>query len=157
MKCVAVLSVLLVISFFGVSSYAQGRVSGESVVRGVVSDATGAPLPGATVQIQGTREGVSTDLNGAYSIRARQGDVLVFSFVGMLPEEVRVGAAAVINVALKDDSELLEEAVSIGYGFQKRSLLTNSITKVSSEEFEHSPQQSAIAQLQGKVPGCLCK
>ena len=153
MKCVAVLSVLLVISFFGVSSYAQGRVSGESVVRGVVSDATGAPLPGATVQIQGTREGVSTDLNGAYSIRARQGDVLVFSFVGMLPEEVRVGAAAVINMTLKDDSELLEEAVSIGYGFQKRSLLTNSITKVSSEEFEHSPQQSAIAQLQGKVPG----
>ena len=153
LRRVAGMMAVLLISLIGLTSRAQGKLDGESVVRGVVSDASGAPLPGATVRVQGHAGGVVTDLDGAYSIKAGQGDVLVFSFVGMLSEEVKVGKAAVINVSLKDDSELLDEAVSIGYGTQKRSLVTNSITKVSSVEFEHSPQQSMIAQLQGRVPG----
>ena len=153
LKCLTGMLVLFLIPFIGNPSRAQGRLAEETVIRGVVTDAAGAPLPGATVQIRGTQKGVSTDLDGAYSIKAREGDVLVYSFIGMQPEEVRVGKSALINIGLRDDAEWLEEAVAIGYGTQKRSLLTNSVTKVSSEEFEHSPQQSVAAQLQGKVPG----
>lgn len=153
LMCAAGLMALLLGFLTGGPSYAQGRSSGDSYVHGVVSDATGAPLPGATVQVRGTAGGVITDLDGAYSIKATKGDVLVFSFVGLLSEDVTVGTSSVINVVLQDDSELLDEAVSIGYGTQKRSLVTNSITKVSSKEFERSPQQSIAGQLQGKVPG----
>ena len=122
-------------------------------VRGMVSDASGAALPGATVQVKGTLVGVSTDGTGSYTINTRRGETLVFSFVGMKAQEVAVGESAVINVVLEDDTTYLDEAVSIGYGTQQRSLVTTAITKVSSKEFEHSPQQNALAQLQGKVPG----
>ncbi|MCF0175599.1 MAG: TonB-dependent receptor [Bacteroidales bacterium] len=132
---------------------ASAQNTGGNTVSGTVFDQTGAPLPGATVQIKGTSKGVMSDTGGKYSLNAKKGDVLLYSFMGMLPEEVTVGDAAIVNVTLKDDAELLEEAVSIGYGSQSRALLTNSITKVSASEFDHSPQQDVLAQLQGKVPG----
>lgn len=126
---------------------------GNSEIKGTVSDESGSPLPSATIQIKGTSNGTSTDLDGRYTISANEGDILVYTFIGMLSKEVKVGKSAVVNVVLEEDTNLLEEAVSIGYGTQKRTLLTTSITKVSAEEFEKSPQQNALAQLQGKVPG----
>ncbi len=132
----------------------NAQTKGDPVmVRGKVMDSSGAPLPSATVQIKGTSKGVSADFDGNYSISAKVGDVLVYTFTGMETKEVTVGTSPVVNVSLEDDLLLLDEAVSIGYGKQARSLLTNSITKVGAEEFEHSPQQNAISQLQGKVPG----
>ncbi len=126
---------------------------GGMTVHGLVSDVSGAPLPGATVQVKGTTTGVSTDQGGAYSINTRKGATLVFSFMGMTPQEIRVGESVLINVVLEEDAAFLEEAVSIGYGTQQRSLVTTAITKVGAKEFEHAPQQNAMAQLQGKVPG----
>ena len=131
-------------------AFSQGK---PVTVTGVITDSAGKPLPAATVQVKGSRTGVSSDLDGFYTINARQGDVLVYSFIGTISKEETVGTSSVMDVRLEDDSELLEEAVSIGYGKQQRSLLTNSITRVSSMEFEHSPQQDAMAQLSGKVPG----
>lgn len=135
---------------FQLTALAQTK---SSQILGNISDGNGEPLPGATVQIKGTNNGSSADLDGMFTISAKQGDVLVFSFVGFLSQEVKVGKSNVINVVLEEDTTLLEEAVSIGYGTQTRALLTTSITKVSSKEFEKSPQQNALAQLQGKVPG----
>ncbi len=129
-----------------VTSYAQ-NISGQ------VCDISGNPLPGASVQIKGTLSGVITDLDGLYSIAAKEGDVLVYSFIGMIPSEVIIGKNANINVTLKDDPTLLEEAVSIGYSTQFKSLVTNSIQKVGPKEFEQTPSQNALTQLQGKVPG----
>ena len=128
---------------------AQNRAS----VIGAISDSNGDPLPSATVQIKGTSTGTSADLDGRYEIKAKEGDILLFTFMGFLPQEVKVGKSSVINVVLEEDTTLLEEAVSIGYGTQTRALLTTSITKVGAKEFEKSPQQNALAQLQGKVPG----
>lgn len=125
----------------------------EIIVTGIVTDQSGAPLPGAGVQIKGTTSGEITREDGTYSIAVSKRQTLVFSFIGMETAEVQVLDNNVINVVLEADAQLLEEAVSIGYGTQSRSLLTNSITRVSSEEFMRSPQQDAIAQLQGKVPG----
>ena len=153
-KMAMVSLLVIILSVTGTPSFAQGRTSGDAVtVSGTILDDNGFTLPGATVQIKGTAFGVNTDIDGQYSIKAKLGDVLVFSFMGMISEERTVSKASVINVALQTDTQLLEEAVSIGYGTQQRSLITNSITKVTSKEFEYAPNQNAIAQLQGKVPG----
>ena len=135
---------------FQLTAFAQTK---SSQILGNISDGNGEPLPGATVQIKGTTKGASADIDGMFTINAAQGDVLVFSFVGFLSQEVKVGKSNVINVVLEEDTTLLDEAVSIGYGTQTRALLTTSITKVGAQEFEKSPQQNALAQLQGKVPG----
>lgn len=147
------LAVLAAIAFLLAFPMSVSGQNGQSEIKGTVSDESGSPLPGATIQIKGTTNGTSTDLDGHYIISANEGDVLVYTFIGMFSKEVKVGKSAVVNVILEEDANLLEEAVSIGYGTQKRTLLTTSITKVSSAEFENSPQQNALAQLQGKVPG----
>ena len=103
--------------------------TGASVI-GAISDSNGEPLPSATVQVKGTNIGVSADLDGRYEIKAKEGDILLFTFMGFLPQEVKVGKSSVINVVLEEDTNLLEEAVSIGYGTQTRSLLTTSITNL---------------------------
>lgn len=149
-----VMAVMFVATAFELESSAQEKGTGKPMsVSGIVTDNTGVGLPGANVLIVGSKNWAITDAKGAYSVQARQGDVLEFSFIGMLTQSVTVGTGAVINVRLEDDTQMLEEAVSIGYGTQNRSLVTTSITRVSSEEFEHTPQQSPLAQLQGKVPG----
>lgn len=139
----------LALLFCLIPGYAQDRMA----VTGMVSDQAGAPLPGVGIMIKGTLTGVTTASDGTYSIIADKGDVLVYSFIGMESQEIEIGDTNLINVTMKEDSEVLDEAVSIGYGTQSRSLLTNSITKVTSDEFNHTPQQDVLAQLQGKVPG----
>lgn len=147
-------AVALMTLAFGLGSFAQEKGSGRTTtVSGIVTDNTGQGLPGANVVVAGSKNWAITDSNGAYSLQAKQGDVLEFSFIGLISQTVTVGTSSIINVRLEDDTQMLEEAVSIGYGTQNRSLVTTSITRVSSEEFEHSPQQSPLAQLQGKVPG----
>lgn len=124
-----------------------------ATITGKISDSAGEPLPGATVLVKGTLQGTTADADGKYSITTKDGKTLVFTFTGMYSKEVQVKGSANVDVVLGEDALLLEEAISIGYGKQSRSLLTNSITRVSSVEFEHSPQQNPLAQLQGKVPG----
>lgn len=126
---------------------------GRKTITGTVLDDAGQPLPGVSVIIKDAMRGVATNTNGTYSIEAKMGEILEFSFMGMLTQQVAVADKNVINVVLHEDREYIDEAVSIGYGSQSKSLLTNSISKVSSEEFAHAPQQDPLAQLQGKVPG----
>jgi len=142
--------VAVLISFLALSVSAGAQ---EVKVSGRVTDPAGEPLPGATVQVRGTLEGVTTDLDGRYSMVVNKEAILVYSFLGMLTKEVPVEGRTVVNVVLESDTVTLEEAVSIGYGTQQRSLLTNSISKVGSEEFEKAPGQNPLLQLQGKVPG----
>lgn len=143
---IALLAILLAVG--------SGTLSAqERTVSGTVKDSSGEPLPGATVQIKGTLTGVVTDLDGQYSIRTRPGEVLVCSLMGMVSKEAAVTDAAVVNFVLEEDAFLLEEAVSIGYGVQKRSNVTTSISKVGEKEFSQAPGQNPLLQLQGKVPG----
>ena len=122
-------------------------------VKGVVSDADG-PLIGVSVMIQGTSEGTSTDLDGRYSLPVRSAnDVLVFSYIGFTPQEIRVGNQSEINVSLETDSTLLDDAVVIGYGTQAKSHLTGSISKVSGENFIDLPVSDVATALQGQIAG----
>ena len=119
-KSIVALTCLLLTS---VSAFAQTKT-----VTGTVTDAANEPLIGASVLVQGTSTGTITDMDGKYSISVTPEDVLVFSYVGMTTQSVKVGAQNVINVTLKEDSQVLAETVVIGYGSAKKRDLTGSIT-----------------------------
>lgn len=122
-------------------------------VTGVVTDALGEPLIGASVLIKGTATGVITDLNGKYSISAAPADVLEFSYVGMEKQDIKVGQQSVINVVMKDDSQVLAETVVIGYGSAKKRDLTGSITNIKGSEIANKPATNPLSSLQGKIAG----
>jgi len=119
----------------------------------VISADDGAPLPGVSVKIKGTTQGTSTDMNGKYTIRANQGQVLVFSFVGSATQEKAVGATGQIDIKLASDAKSLNEVVVVGYGTQKRANLTGAVSTVDTELLEARPITDVGRGLQGAVPG----
>ena len=140
------LLVCLVLS--GTTVFAQ-----EKTVTGVVTDSFNEPLIGASIVVQGTTNGVITDLDGKYSIKITPGATLQFSYVGMEKQSVKVGNQNVINVQLKDDSQMLAETVVIGYGSAKKRDLTGSITNIKGDEIANKPVANPLSALQGKVAG----
>ena len=110
----------------------------QKTITGVVNDASGLPLPGAAVVIDGTAEGVATDFDGNYSIEAKEGDVLVFSFVGFVPQKITVGAADVINVSIQEDSSELQEVVVTAYGTQKRESIAGAVSIINADQIENA-------------------
>ncbi len=123
-------------------------------VSGTVSDDNGLPLPGATVVIDGTSTGVSTDFDGNYSISVSVGDVLVYSYVGYANQSQTVGASDIINVSLAQDNALEEviiEAYSNNAISKEKSV--SAITTLSAESVESRPNASVVQMLQGQVPG----
>ncbi len=121
-------------------------------VSGVVSDA-GGPLPGVTIMEKGTANGVSSDIDGKYSLTVQPGAVLVFSFVGYKTQEIVVGNQTTINVVMKEDSQMMEEVVVVGYGTQKKVNLTGSIAAVGQEELKDRVNTDVLKAVQGTVPG----
>ena len=113
---------------FGFSMHSQS-------ISGTVTDDNGVALPGATVLVQGTTNGVSTDFDGAFTISASSDDTLVFSFIGYASQSILVGSSSTINVSLSPDN-LLDEVVVTGYGSQKASNISGSVSIVSGEEVE---------------------
>lgn len=126
----------------------------ENIITGTVTSAgDNQPLPGATVLIKGTDTGTQTDFDGNYSIEANTGDILVFSFVGFATQEITVGQDNFINVALAEDTAMLQEVVLTGYGKQTRATLTTSISKLDTRVLETSTRSNAATALQGSVAG----
>ncbi len=123
-------------------------------VTGKVTDSSGSPLPGVTVIIKGTTQGIITDMDGNYSLSNVQGNAtLVFSFVGMKTQEIPVGSKASINVTMEEESVGIEEVVAIGYGTVRKSDLTGSLASLAGDKFEDLPQNSVTNILQGKAAG----
>lgn len=133
--------------FACVSAWAQTTVTGV-----VTSAADNEPLIGATVLVKGTAKGASTDIDGNYSIQAETGQTLVVSYVGMETQEVKV-TGSVVNVVLKENSNILDEVVVVGYGQVKRTDLTSSISTVKGEDITEMTTGNAMDALQGKVNG----
>ncbi|GAA3616410.1 SusC/RagA family TonB-linked outer membrane protein [Flavivirga amylovorans] len=126
----------------------------EKTISGTVSDDSGLPLPGATVLVKGTSSGTSSDFDGKYSIKASQGDILVFSFVGYTTTEAPVGSSNTVNVTLQEDAESLEEVVVTAFGKakQKRSL-GYAATSVSGEQLTEVATLNPFESLSGKIAG----
>ena len=123
-------------------------------VSGKVSSATdGEPLIGATIQVQGDKNGSVTDLDGIYHINAEKGQTLVISYVGYLTKKVRIGDANVIDVVLEEDRQSLDEVVVIGYGVQKKKLLTGATTQVKGDDITKLNTTNPLQAMQGQTPG----
>ncbi len=117
-----------------------------------VSDAGGAII-GANVVVKGTTNGGITDFDGNVELTASKGDVLVISYIGYKTQEVKVRASSTLNVILKEDSEVLNEVVVVGFGTQKKTNVTGAVAVVGGEELSQRPVTSAAQALQGLVPG----
>lgn len=129
------------------SSVAQKRT-----VTGMVTDQSGAPLPGVNIVVKGTTNGTITDFDGKYQLDAKASDVLKFSFLGYIPQEIPA-SNSVINVQLKEDTKSLDEVVVVGYGTQKKSDITGAVASVSADDLKGQPVSSVDQALQGRVAG----
>ena len=124
-------------------------------VRGIVKDEVGMPLIGATVVIKGSSTGGSiTDVDGLYSIMAPSDATLQFSYVGYVTQDVKVDGRQTIAVTLKEDSEVLEDVVIIGYGQQKKSGVVSSVNTVSADEIK-APTRNLTNNLAGQIAGLI--
>ena len=140
---------LLIVSFFSLTVYGQ-KIS----VSGVVIEAgTDEPLIGATVMEKGTSNGVATDIDGRFTISVNSNATLTITSVGYQPKDVKVAGQKEITVEMSQSATALDELVVIGYGVQRKSDVTGSISSISGKEINDVPVSSALQALQGKAPG----
>ena len=123
----------------------------DITVKGTVNDAFGDPVMGATVLQVGTTNGCVTDLDGNFSLKAPQGAILRFSFIGYRSQELP--AAEVMNITLDEDSEMLEDVVVIGYGTARKNDLTGSVTAIKPDEKNRGMITNAQDMISGKIAG----
>ncbi len=124
----------------------------SAVITGNVKDETGEPVVGASVKVKGTTTGAVTDINGNFSVKADKGATLQISYVGMAPTQAVVRGNAPIRVVMKEDGEL-DEVMVVGYGVQKKSVVTAAIAKVSSEDMENKSPMRMDDALKGLAAG----
>jgi TonB-linked SusC/RagA family outer membrane protein len=128
----------------------------ESIVTGTVTDENGQGLPGVSVLIKGTQRGTTTDAVGKYKLAlSDNNEVLVFSFVGYLSQEIKIGSQTTLNVSLKLDTKALEEVVVVGYGVQRKKDLTGAVSTISSEMFKERKETQVAQALQGTMSGVM--
>ena len=132
----------------------QANPSQNKTISGVVTSATDSePLIGVSVQVRETATGGITDIDGRYSVSAQQGQTLVFSYIGYQSQEIKVGTSSVINVVLKEDTEMLDEVVVVGYGVQKKKLVTGATVQVKGDEIAKMNTTNPLQAMQGQTPG----
>jgi TonB-linked SusC/RagA family outer membrane protein len=137
---------LILMFAFSLHSGAQTKVTGT------VSDANG-PIPGANVNLKGTKTGVSTGFDGTYTIDVPSNGILVFSFIGLRNKEVAVNGQSKINVSLEEDSAQLKEVVVIGYGTQRKEAVTGSVASIGGGELNQVASANVTQALQGRLAG----
>ena len=125
----------------------------KTMINGVVADNKNESIIGANVLIKGTTSGTITDFDGKFSIEASMGDVLVISYIGMNPTEIKVGSNKNLRITLGEDTKALDEVVVIGYGSVKKRDVTTAITTISTKDLNQRPIVSADQALQGKAAG----
>lgn len=137
------------------SSYTMSAQQ-DKIITGIVTSATDAmPLPGVNITIKGTPTGIVTGVNGDYSIKATSNDVLVFSYIGHLNQEVTVGNKSQVNIALKSELTSLTEVIVVGYGKQKKKTLTGAVSMVQGKDLVKSPVTNVSQSIGGRVPGVV--
>ena len=130
-----------------------GQNTADKHVKGVVTSGTREALPGVNIAIKGTTRGTSSDVNGAYSLDVPEGAILVFSFVGHVTQEVKVGEATEVNVNLSLDNKILDEVVVVGYNAQSKRNLISAVSTVSGDAITKRVATNPVSLLQGQLPG----
>lgn len=131
---------------------AQTQASQLVTISGTVTDAQGEPIPGVSVMQKGTTRGVTTDINGNYTLRVQPGSTVVFSSIGMVKQEWKA-VAGTHNVQMADDNKLLDEVVVVGYGTVRKADLAGSVSVLEGKAFEAQPITQVSEALQGRVAG----
>lgn len=140
---------LLLVLCVGASANAQ-----NITVSGTVTDATGEPMIGATVQVDGTQNAIATDIDGNYTLKnVNPKGKLIVSYIGYQTQTVSINGQSHIDVTLSEDSEVLDEVVVVGYGTIKKTDLTGSVSTVGTEKLNAKGAPSALENIQGTVPG----
>ncbi len=127
--------------------------SQSKTVSGQIKDSSGGALPGASVIVQGTTNGTISDVDGKYSLSVQSSDVLIFSFIGMKSQSIKVGDQETINVTLSEDAIGIDEVVAVGYGTMKRSDLSGASTTVKADDYKDMPSVDIAQSIQGRVAG----
>lgn len=122
-------------------------------LRGVVEDSTGEPLTGASVLVKGTTNGVATDIDGNFALKVKNGDVISISYIGYKTEEIKVAGQNDVKVTLIEDTEVLDDVVVVGYGVQKKSDVTGSVTSVGKDRLSKLPVTNVLQAMQGATSG----
>lgn len=158
-KTVNLLCCWVLISFMGTLPVMSAElafnesINQEKMVTGTVRDVAGNPLIGVSVQVKGTSNGVVTDLDGKFSITVSVGDVLIFSYVGMVTREISTDGIEFLNVKMEEDAAALDEVVVIGYGTVKKSNLSGAVSSVSGDDIQKLPSANLSQALQGNISG----
>lgn len=141
---------------FNVSAMHNNVVVDENLptkkVTGVVTDKMGAVI-GANVSVKGTTIGTITDFDGKFALDVPEGGILVVSFIGYIPQEIPLKGQNEFNVLLKEDTEVLDEVVVVGYGVQKKVNLSGSVSAIEGEQIAGKPSTDVLSALQGEMPG----
>lgn len=128
-------------------------VQQSNVCKGVVQDAQGETIIGASVVVKGTTNGTITGFDGDFTLEsAKKGDILEISFVGYVSQEVKWNGEP-LKITLKEDTKTLDEVVVVGYGVQKKANLSGSVASVDKEQLQNRPIQNVSSGLQGLMPG----
>ncbi|MDP4272592.1 MAG: carboxypeptidase-like regulatory domain-containing protein, partial [Bacteroidota bacterium] len=141
------------------TAYAQsgGNSSGEQQVThkvtGVVTDSKGEPVIGAGIRVKGANNGTITDVNGKFALNAKEGSVLVVSFMGFATKEIKVSGNGPVSVSLTESAQAIDEVVVVGYGTQKKISVTGSVSAVKSDEIMRAPLPNISQALVGKLSG----
>ncbi|WP_281231492.1 SusC/RagA family TonB-linked outer membrane protein [Flavobacterium gelatinilyticum] len=153
--CIKTLLTFCTAVFFSLFMMQSGYAQAQSkTVNGIVTSAVDKMgVPGASVAVEGTKAGAATDFDGKYKIEAKEGDVLVFTFIGFKTQKITVGTQRTINVVLQEETSELKEVVVIGYGSQKKTLVTNAVAQVSGEALAKTNTTNALQALQGQAAG----
>ena len=140
---------LIVVLLFNITLFAQDGYK----LTGTVVDDTNVPIPAVNVIIQNTTTGTSTDFDGNYFIEVNNGDVLEFSSLGFATQAIPIDGQETLNVTMAEDAALLDEVVVVGYGTQRKSTITGSISKVTNETLDQIPVSRVDEALIGQVSG----
>lgn len=122
-------------------------------ISGIVTDESGDPLIGAVVTIKGTQKGITTDENGRFTLEVASSAMLTVSYVGYSPIELAIGNRVNFKVELKENMQILDEIIVVGYGTQKKVNLTGAVTAINTEDLKDRAQTNVLSAAQGKVPG----
>jgi len=127
----------------------------QSTLKGIVSDAaSGQPIPGANVIVEGTSNGTSTDMDGNFTLtNVKSGDRIVVSFIGYTNQVVEYSGQASLNISMQEDATQLQEVVVIGYGTTTKKDATGALTSITAEQFNKGPVVGAEQLIQGRVAG----
>lgn len=144
------LPIVMLMILFSSAQFVQAQV----LVKGTVTGRSGEALPGVVVIQKGSTSGTVSDIDGNYNIEVPSGEsVLVFSFIGYVSQEIKVGNRSTLNVNLEESLEALEEVIVIGYGVQKRSDITGAMSNMREQDIRDVPVANVTQALQGRVAG----